>query len=279
MKQQKEDYHLLGKIRDLDNRGTWGEYVTDYNGLLWYALPGSILRVAIPRSLVPGILALVLTTYGHLGVPRTTELVQRKYHWTSLQSKVGDHVLTCGCRRIKRSTGQRVAMPPARFLKPWECFEMDIHDMGARLEAGNKYLLDLVTRDSKLLFAYPLPNEIAKNVAKKVLKLLLTFGIPLSLRGDPGTEFTADVVQHLLCKWLSVTIDYGPSDHPRVHEDAERLGGGSMKPSWNFAKTGLGDGINMCSLHSGYIERHPIHACQAKPPRPSYYSVVTAVPR
>ena len=49
-----------------------------------------------------------------------------------------------------------------------------------------------------------------------------------------------------------------------------------MKLSWNFAKIGLGDGMNMCSQHSGYIERYPIHACQARPPPFSYYSIVTA---
>ena len=68
---------------------------------------------------------------------------------------------------------------------------MDIHDMGARSEAGNKRLVVTVDRTNKFLFAYLLPNNTAENVANKLLELLLTFGIPLSLRGDPGTEFTA----------------------------------------------------------------------------------------
>ena len=91
---------------------------------------------------------------------------------------------------------------------------MDIHDMGVRSEAGNKFLL-VVDRAIKFLFLYPLPNRTAENVAKKLLESLLTFGIFLYLRSDPGTEFTADVVQHL-CKWLNGTINFGPSDHPRL---------------------------------------------------------------
>ena len=59
-------------------------------------------------------------------------------------------------------------------------------------------------RANKFLFVYPLPDKTAENVAKKLLELLLTFGIPLSLHSDPGTEFTAEVIQHL-CKWLNVT--------------------------------------------------------------------------
>ena len=136
----------------------------------------------------------------------------------------GHYVLSCGCRTFKRSTSQRVAMLPARFLQPWKVLEKDIHNMGARLEAGNKHLLVVGGRARKLRFAYPPPNKTAENVAKKLLELLLTFGIPLSLRSYPGTEFTAEAVKHL-CKWLNVTIDYGLTDHPAAQGAVERLGG------------------------------------------------------
>ena len=65
MERQREDSYLLGRVRDLNNGGTGGEYVTDDDRLLWYATPGSILRLAIPRSLVPDGLAFVHATYGH----------------------------------------------------------------------------------------------------------------------------------------------------------------------------------------------------------------------
>ena len=71
--------------------------------------------------------------------------------------------------------------------------------MRASSGAGNKHLLVIVDRVSKFRIAYPLTNKTAENVAKKLLELLLTFGIPLSLRSDPGAELTADVVQNL-CK-------------------------------------------------------------------------------
>ena len=101
---------------------------------------------------------------------------------------------------------------------------MGIHEMGARSNAGNKHLLVIVDRASKFLFAYPLPNKSAENVTKKLFEFMLTLGIPLSLRSDPGTEFAAEVVPHL-CKWLNVTIDYDPLDHPKTQGAVERLGG------------------------------------------------------
>ena len=48
---------------------------------------------------------------------------------------------------------------------------MGTHDMGARSKAGNKYLLVVVDRASKFMFASPPPNKTAENVAKSFLSL------------------------------------------------------------------------------------------------------------
>ena len=61
-------------------------------------------------------------------------------------------------------------------------------------------------------------------MAKKLLDLLLVSGISRSIWSDPGTEFTADVVQHL-CRWLKLPIDFWPVEHAWAQEAVERLGG------------------------------------------------------
>ena len=185
-------------------------------------------------------------------------------------------MLSCGCRRLKRSTSQRVAMLPARFLKPWEVLVMDIHGMEARSETGNKHLPVIVDRANKFLFAYPLPNKTAENVAKKLLELLLNYGIPLSLRSDPGTEFTAEVAQHL-CKWLNATIDMALRTTQELRGLWRGWGGGSMKLSWSFARGSLGDEMNTCGRPSGCIGQSTTLGYQARPPPSSYYSAETAV--
>ena len=95
---------------------------------------------------------------------------------------------------------------------------------GGKSSTGNRYILLVVDRASKFAFAYPLRTKDAESVAKKLLGLLLMFGIPCSIRSDPGTEFTAEVVQHL-CRWLNEPIDFGPVDHARANGAVERLGG------------------------------------------------------
>ena len=109
MERQREDSHVFRRVRDLNNGGTGGGYVTDDDGLLWYAPPGSMLRLPIPRSLVPGVLAFVHTTYGHPGVARTTELTQRKYHWH--HSKATSET-TCFLVGAKGSNGPPASASP-----------------------------------------------------------------------------------------------------------------------------------------------------------------------
>ena len=153
MQRQCEDM-ILSKFRkvlqEAGNRGSGGgEYAMDDNGLLWVAPLGKIPRLAVPRSLVPGIMAPAHSTYGHPRTARTTALISHRYCWPTLIKNVRDYVLSCGCRRRKRSTSQPVAMLPSRFLRPGKVLEVDIQDMGVKSDADNKILLVAVDKARK----------------------------------------------------------------------------------------------------------------------------------
>lgn len=142
---------------------------------------------------MPGVLTLVQSPFGHPGAARTTLLVRGKYSWPKLIRDVREHVLSCRCRRRKGTSSQRVAMMPARFLPPWEVLEVDIRDFKQESLAGNRYVLVVLDRSSKCLSAYPLRSQEALRVGRKLLELLLTFGVPRSIRSNAGGELT--------CKW------------------------------------------------------------------------------
>ena len=103
-------------------------------------------------------------------------------------------------------------------------------------DVGNKVLLVAVDKASKFLFAFPLPTKEALGVARTLLEGMLTLGLPLYVRSDPGSEFTAEVIRHL-CKWLNVTIAYGPADHPRARGTVERLVGWLHETLGELCKT------------------------------------------
>ena len=131
----------------------------------------------------------------------------RSLVWMQEEEEVGD------------STGSHAS---SSLSTTWQVLEMDTQDMGEKSSTGNRYLLLVVDRASKFAFAYRLKTKDAESVAKKLLDLLLMFGIPRCIRRDPGTEFTAEVVQHL-CRWLKVPIDFGLVDHARAQGAVERL--------------------------------------------------------
>ena len=121
---------------------------------------------------------------------------------------------SCRCRMIKRPWSKQLYMLPTRFPHPWDVLEMDILDMKVVSSTGNRYLLVVVDRASKFLSAFPLPTKESVGVIKKFFELILIFGLPLSIRCDPGTEFTSEIMVHL-CRWLKVSLDFGPTNHPR----------------------------------------------------------------
>ena len=103
-----------------------------------------------------------------------------------------EYVLSCGCRRRKRSRSQHLAMLPARFLEPSEVLEVDLQKVPNTSEAGNEYLLLGIDKASKFPFAYPLPSKEAHGVARLLLDLCLTFGVPSFIRADGGGGIHGD---------------------------------------------------------------------------------------
>lgn len=62
-----------------------------------------------------------------------------------------------------------------------------------------------------------------KSWQKTLLDSILMFSILRSIRSDPETECTVEVVQPL-CRWLEVLIDFGLVDHAWEQGSVERFG-------------------------------------------------------
>ena len=228
--QRQQDDDVLAQVcKDLLTKGnrTGGDdlrcYSTDESGVLWYEQEGRKMPV-IPQAMVPDAIALVHLFHGHAGVGSTLHLVRRYFFWPHMARDVRQYVLSCPCRRRKRPVSRRIAMLPGRSFEPWDELQMDILKFDVPSQSGHVYVLLVVDRASKFPFGFPLANKQAINVARKLLDLFLTFGVPLCISCDGGREFTADVVKHV-CRWTQADIRFGPSDHPRGQGAVERLGG------------------------------------------------------
>lgn len=118
VKTQREDL-MLGPIRKAPERGEGesGDYVLDDQHLLFHAPRGKARAIALPRTLIPGVLALAHGTFGHPGTARTTLIIADKYHWPSLKKDVKAYVLSCRCRMRKKQWSAQLHMLPPRFLR------------------------------------------------------------------------------------------------------------------------------------------------------------------
>ena len=77
-------------------------------------------------------------------------------------------------------------MLPARFLRPWEVLKMDFQDMHQLSSKGSRYLLVVVDKATKILFGFPLPSKEAVEVSRRLMELMLTFGVPVRIQSDAG---------------------------------------------------------------------------------------------
>ena len=113
-------------------------------------------------------------------------------------------------------------MLPGPPLEPWDELQIDILKSDTRSLSGNKYVLLVVNRASRIPFGFPLATKQAVGVARILTELCLTFGVPRVIRCDGGKEFGAEVVTRL-CRWLHAEIVFGPADHPQGQAGVERL--------------------------------------------------------
>ena len=78
-------------------------------------------------------------------------------------------------------------MLPARFVESWKVLDVDFQIFPNTSQAGtNEYLLLLVDKAWKFLFAYPLPSKEAHGVGRILLDLCRMFGVSSFIRADGG---------------------------------------------------------------------------------------------
>lgn len=232
LRAQQRDDDFLGQVwkRLEQSKGAGNlserkeDYQLDERGIIRYTDTRGKDLIAVPRLMVADVLALVHGLHGHAGVGATLALVRDHFHWPTVVKDTRQYVLSCGCRNRKRPTSRKAAMMPGRRAEPWDELEIDLLTLDVKSDSDNKYVLLVVDKASGFPFGFPLPSKQAVGVARILVELCLTFGVPRMIRCDGGSEFRADVVTHL-CKWLKADIAFGPTDHPRGQGSVERLGG------------------------------------------------------
>ena len=135
LREKQHHDHWLGRIRsqllssqpgDVTVRNA-DRYMLDDRDLIRYSTNETIKpTLAIPRALVPELLALIHHLHGHSEAASTLALMRERFYWPTVVRDVREYGLYCGCRRRKRSNSQQQTLLPARAVEPWEVLEVDL---------------------------------------------------------------------------------------------------------------------------------------------------------
>jgi hypothetical protein len=164
---------------------------------------------------------------GHVGVRKTTKLVQRMYWWPGLTRDVEAYVRSChSCQRAKA-----VQQKPAGLLRPlpipqepWESISMDWITCLPPTTRGHDAILVFVCRLSKMVHIAPTTSKItaegtAQLFAQEVWK---HHGLPRDIVSDRDPRLTSHFWQAIM-KYLGTKTNMSTAFHPQTDGQTERV--------------------------------------------------------
>ena len=119
---------------------------------------------------------------------RTYARLARRYYWPGMSEFVPDHIQACRkCLDLKPPISHREPTEDASTAGKFEKVSMDILDVTAVSERGNRYILVVADHFSKYTEAYPLSEKSANSVAEILMERWMSkYGFPLTINSDHG---------------------------------------------------------------------------------------------
>jgi Integrase core domain/Chromo (CHRromatin Organisation MOdifier) domain len=153
------------------------------------------------------------------------QTMRRDVFWPSISWDVQEFVGRCSsCARKRLSTQRKTTylklFPPSA---PFEFVAMDILGPLPETKDGNRFLLVIVDRFSKLTRTVPLKTITAEEVSKAfVNEWFCVYGAPVVLLSDNGTQFVSKFFQSV-CRLLGVKQVFTTAYHPASNGQCERF--------------------------------------------------------
>lgn len=155
---------------------------------------------------------------GHLGIKRTWFLLNKLYPGHSVTVRaIQDFIAECPVCQKERL--QQVASIPSvvKTLHVDHAHStVGVDTLEIVLDSlGNQYLLVMVNFFTKYVYLYAVVHKDAITTATCIFHYICTFGLFDFLRSDPGSDFTSEVMEHLL-QWLGPTRSLTLAKQPQA---------------------------------------------------------------
>ncbi len=106
---------------------------------------------------------------------------------------------------------------------PLDRIHLDVLGPLPESKNGNKYILVIIDQFTKWVEAYAIPHQGSELVARKlVMDFITTFGVPLELHTDQGSNFQS-VLFREVCRLLNISRTRTTPYHPSSNGQVERF--------------------------------------------------------
>ena len=142
------------------------------------------------------------------------------FYWPGMRADVSRICNECDCAMLKRRRGRQEPLHQYIVGVPMELLAMDVAGPYPVTSAGKQYCLMVGCYFSKWLECFPIPDQKATTVARKlVFEIVARYGAFRELHSDQGTNFGSKVVQ--VCRLFGIHKTRTTPYHPRSDEFIE----------------------------------------------------------
>ena len=181
------------------------------------------LQIIIPQKLTTKVLQMMHDDQGHFGYSKTLQRTQKRYFWPRMSSQIDEWCKKCKVCQQRRNPvpANRAPLQPITTQRPGELVTMDIVEYPQSVR-GYRYCLVMVDHFTKWLELFPLRNQKAETVAKKVFDgWIPRHGAPEQLHHDQGKNLSAKMIEEV-CSFLEVWNTRTTPFHPQSDGASER---------------------------------------------------------
>ena len=184
-------------------------------------------QILLPQHLLQELLqSLHGTAHKHPGISKMLQEIRQRYYYPSMAKHVKKWVEGCEeCARDKRVPNATIT-PELLNLPEWDLGPEDAMqiDLLPNLPPSGGYenVLTAIDVFSRYLFAYPLTDASAINVAKALIDIMTKHAyLPTTLITDKGTAYTSTIIAEIT-QILGITLKCATTKHPQTIGKLER---------------------------------------------------------
>ena len=202
--------------RDIKVKGKQEVSFEEKNGVLYrsYKHPhvngGKLIRqVMVPAPLRRQLMEVAHESImgGHMGIKKTTDRIQKAFHWPGIQGNVSRHCKSCDiCQKVvnKRSVPKVPLQKMPLIDMPFEQVAIDLIGPISPPSEGHQYILTLVDYATHYPEVVPLKKIDTEAVAQALVDIFSHLEIPEEILSDLGKQFVSDCMKKGVARLLSI---------------------------------------------------------------------------